>query len=1708
MALFLFSFICMMVPVGALHLFAQQRVLNQPIQDFLGGKDVQGFERDTSCCNSCVLIEGGRKSYLRFGEARLPGPFSIYNINPTQLYGHEEVLLGWDDGIITCSETSATKDAQCILGKRMKHHGMNTVWSLPVANHHSNAGTLRGKAAGCSIHSRLPLHPFPIEISHEVANTCRYVDALVKIGNDVHCYVATIYGPPHNDTFASPMDILNLISLAACERGVNFKGPAVITGDFNFPLFDMPAWQYLQRNGWVDAAEFTANKYSRELQNTSGNAVRKSFILINPFLLRGLVDCYVDETFDFHQHPILRADFDWDVVVKPVAVWSLPRSTDSELFDDALLLENATISCEKFRHGFHSALQSDDIELAADKFVLCWEETLQHSCVNTEGAKKQLPQACFGRHRKKLVQFKPAAAPIIPFARSGDYQPDCVQANVHIRRHSKQIRRVQSLHRQLQSYLQSRNEIAHVQCQTLWRCILDADGFPPHFQIWMLDHMGFFVPGDIPTVGFLEELEKALIAFVDEEVYDFSHRLRLVQKKKMDVDLAKGGPVAFASVRDPKLPPVTHLGKVVKATVKRTKWPKQGVKILKIQPCPERFDLSLPVTFQNQECMVLQQEAGYLVVDRPIKLRCNEMQIVQTQLTAVPEEMQQIAADGWNQFWQRPDLQDSDPLWESIHEKFHTLDDCPSCEYQPFDSCKWNTMLRRVSAKSARGACGFSVREFKFMPLPIVEWLFELFHHIEHFGVWPRRWTTARTVMLAKSNVGTIDGTALRPITILSRVYRLWARFRAAEALEHLGNIIPTEVSGVVGHVSSECLQALVADLLEQACEDRMGKCGLVIDLRKCFNLVPRKPSFELLAKAGIPLEVIRALKGMLVHLCRHIELGGGIGEKQLASCGIPEGCPFSIPIMACLSWFVTMCVQRRVVDVVTPCFADNWGIICNSVADLQISMDELEKCVHLLKMEIAPDKSWVWGTTSQIRRHLKHVQLCGMKPKLELNAVDMGCDMAYGQKIHKEIFKKRWAKAKGVLRRIQRKRLPKKFKQTMALTAGIGATTYGSCLHFVTTDDWKRIRGPFAASIGRCHGGANALLGLSCVGDISDPELLGAIRRCCFWRRFCKTFPHRQDTFLNRVASEVHVGRVGPAIAFQKTMLAIGWTCMQNGEMIHESGIALNWFYCAKQWLVHMMRWAWSFHVCKNMKERKGFDIDAFDVTAFRRSFIGREPFEQGILAAWASGKHATNDVLSKFNRNIQTDRCPLCGERDDKYHRVFVCKGVDALRKQHSTAINFAKSKQACWNFGILPLDIQPLFLKSSFAITFPELELPVKNHELVRIFTDGSCFFGDNHIYAFGGSAAILVTNGPRYKVVETSILPGIFHSAFRAEIYGVELALRNHWKVHLFIDCQAVVNDLNKILELIHCGASLPDFEHDEFWGRIVWHLSRRGIEDVLVTKVRSHQCWQSMPEGNERWCAMHSDTVDRWAKKVVQQKRHLFSQLERHYGEWMRRSQKLRSLHDFWCQMTKVFLAKTDKVAIQHQCSIDFNNWLVPASCHAFKLPLPVDVHERWPFGEIFFWRFFRWWCNLDWDPTSPLIAVTETYFHFCCSTGTMAPVLVGSNHKYQLRDLCVSADLACCDLGTQNRIWIKIIRWIVKYMPEMMPVSLRERGSGSEGLGVYGYSIPVLCISHRYRSSADAVVAKQLWEYFHTERGVVRSMQRTWRCHRVLQAGG
>lgn len=58
----------------------------------------------------------------------------------------------------------------------------------------------------------------------------------------------------------------------------------------------------------------------------------------------------------------------------------------------------------------------------------------------------------------------------------------------------------------------------------------------------------------------------------------------------------------------------------------------------------------------------------------------------------------------------------------------------------------------------------------------------------------------------------------------------------------------------------------------------------------------------------------------------------------------------------------------------------------------------------------------------------------------------------------------------------------------------------------------------------------------------------------------------------------------------------------------------------------------------------------------------------------------------------------------------------------------------------------------------------------------------------------------------------------------------------------------------------------------------------------------------MADGVERLYAMHIDTIDRWAKKVVQQTQPLFSQLQMKYDQWVAQSKKLKGLRDFCCQV--------------------------------------------------------------------------------------------------------------------------------------------------------------------------------------------------------------
>lgn len=106
------------------------------------------------------------------------------------------------------------------------------------------------------------------------------------------------------------------------------------------------------------------------------------------------------EDFEFDAHPLLAADFDLDVVIRPISKWWLPVSSDRYMFDTELLEEHAVHILEERRDKFVQALAHDDGDEAMRQFNLAFEACLQNSCVDSTGQSKTLHWTWPQKHKK------------------------------------------------------------------------------------------------------------------------------------------------------------------------------------------------------------------------------------------------------------------------------------------------------------------------------------------------------------------------------------------------------------------------------------------------------------------------------------------------------------------------------------------------------------------------------------------------------------------------------------------------------------------------------------------------------------------------------------------------------------------------------------------------------------------------------------------------------------------------------------------------------------------------------------------------------------------------------------------------------------------------------------------------------------------------------------------------------------------------------------------------------------------------------------------------------------------------------------------------------------------------------------------------------------------------------------------------------------
>ena len=87
-----------------------------------------------------------------------------------------------------------------------------------------------------------------------------------------------------------------------------------------------------------------------------------------------------------------------------------------------------------------------------------------------------------------------------------------------------------------------------------------------------------------------------------------------------------------------------------------------------------------------------------------------------------------------------------------------------------------------MGVKPANGLDLWSVSLLKRLPPTFWDALAELLHMVERTGRWPDRVAEGFTLLVPKGEGGG-DPMKLRPLTVLSQIYRIWAGVRIEDAL-------------------------------------------------------------------------------------------------------------------------------------------------------------------------------------------------------------------------------------------------------------------------------------------------------------------------------------------------------------------------------------------------------------------------------------------------------------------------------------------------------------------------------------------------------------------------------------------------------------------------------------------------------------------------------------------------------------------------------------------------------------------------------------------------------------------------------------------------------------------------------------------------------------------------------------------------------------
>ena len=690
----------------------------------------------------------------------------------------------------------------------------------------------------------------------------------------------------------------------------------------------------------------------------------------------------------------------------------------------------------------------------------------------------------------------------------------------------------------------------------------------------------------------------------------------------------------------------------------------------------ERLEVGIDEVREEESAVVL-VDPVCLSVDLPVVVQGQALQVIHHDHDQVWAESTEGLAPGQILVQERVTMHEADiirqfhdvwaPRWNKAHHVVPSQWEqiCAFAERTlapiawPVDGWsvfRFRAAVGKKKATSGKGPDGVGQPDLAALPDAAVGACVRLLESVESGRPWPRQVAAGFVNSLAKNlHPQGIDD--FRPVTVYSLFYRVWSSERAREALKAIQGILPASIQGGVPGRQAKSIWYQLAQTLEFAFMDSLPIHGLLMDIRKAFNAIPRYPLWFALECLGFPRHVLAAWCAFVSGQTRRFRVRQATGEAVGSNCGLPEGCALSVFGMVIVDYLLDCWLVAHTKGVSLRAFVDDWGLLFGSAGDFPAVWSCVQAFVSALDLSLDMTKTRVWSTDGAGRAELKTCDV-----GLAYYARNLGAHQNFTRHCWNSTLQNRLKGMPKIWTLMRASLSPYAHKLKALSILGWPRALHGVSVVHLGHSHYKALRSGAMKGLKVDRKGSNPVLHLAS-GDINaDPEAW-AICQTLRDARELGGFDRVEACLGLFASSPVDLPKNGPAAILVSRVARLGWTFGANGLVQDRLG-TFSLFAVSWDELCLRLKLAWAHVMDVEVSHRASFaGLGQVDVVTTQQAVAQFGAADQAFLRCHLDGTLFVQNGRAKFQPGV-TDRCPGCGEKDGFAHRAWTCPFFESCR------------------------------------------------------------------------------------------------------------------------------------------------------------------------------------------------------------------------------------------------------------------------------------------------------------------------------------------------------------------------------------------------------------------------------------------------------------